>query len=438
MRCALLMVCAWLAQLLLCGVGRAADEAVIIHNAEQFNRHLDALALEMQNRCTFVFKRPELLQARSIAEASLWYDYGNRYKAAIYPHHVATFEFEFKDNARILAAHLNPELRPLLHARERLALREAQERVQRLVRTGMTDEQKFRALHDDLVIRGCYTQEPKSDVADLLLEGCGTCEAYSRTLWLLCRMCELPCHIIYGEAGEPHAWNLVCLEGVWYHTDATWNDPVNPEDEEEHTLSHRYFLLNDAEMAEDHAWKQGPYPKACAKDADFFRNNGRVFEEDEALWRALEDAIDSGLGSMELYLPHYRSREDFAQRLNQAMRHRPTLRAIMAWQAQPLHQAAVLLFTFANGGEPMQANMENLNFTEGIVVETRRMLDRLDTEALHRLKHQAQGGWELLWDCLLRLWQELCKLAELIFIPHPLQYPWLEDVLEGIPASCAF
>ena len=434
----LLMLFALLAQPVLCGVSRAAEESVIIHNAEQFNKQLDALALAMQNKCTFVFKRPELLQARSIAEVTLWYDYGNKYKAAIYPHNVATFEFEFKDNARILAAHINPELRPLLHTRERMALREAQERVQRLVHTGMTDEQTFRALHDDLVIRGRYTREAKSDVADLLLDGCGTCEAYSRTLWLLCRMCELPCHIIYGEAGEPHAWNLVCLDGTWYHTDATWDDPVNPEDEEEHTLSHRYFLLNDEEMAEDHAWQQGSYPHARAKDADFFRSNGVLFEADEQLWRALEDAINSGLGSMEVYLPHYRDREDFAQRLNMAMRNRPTLRAIMAWQAQPLQQAAVVHFTFENGGEPEQAGMENLNFSEGIVVETRRILDRLDTEALQRLKTQAHGGWELLWDFLQRLWQEICKLAGYIFIPHPLQYPWLEDVLEGIPASYAF
>ena len=31
---------------------------------------------------------------------------------------------------------------------------------------------------------------------------------------------------VTGWAGEAHAWNIVKVDGQWYHLDTTWNDPV--------------------------------------------------------------------------------------------------------------------------------------------------------------------------------------------------------------------
>lgn len=41
-----------------------------------------------------------------------------------------------------------------------------------------------------------------------------------------------------------HTWNLVQLDGDWYHVDVTWNDP----DRSDLVTSYRYFLLSDTGM----------------------------------------------------------------------------------------------------------------------------------------------------------------------------------------------
>ena len=404
--------------LLICMAGAAAGNntqpaeeapaAVIIHNAEQFNRHLDNIALHLQERTLCVFKHEELIHARNITERSVWYDYGNAYKAAIYPRQIAEFTFQYKDNTRLLAAHVNPKLAARLSAREKKALHEAQMRVKHLIHPGMTEAEKFRALHDDMVNRGRYTREQMGNVCDLLLEGRGTCEAYSRTLWLLCRMSGLRCHIVYGSAGEPHAWNLVCIDNNWYHTDATWNDPVTQGHPHRQTLSHRYFMLNDTQMSHDHSWTRGHLPAATAKNAEFFRKNKLYFTEDAPLWAALCTAINQGHGSIEVYMAHFNSDASLQQRLQEAAYRLPTLQAITAWQSPAPHKQGVVRFIFENAGSPRPADMTNLDFSRGVMIETHRFINSIDTAQLQQQWQQisdtASSWWEQLLAWLQKLW----------------------------------
>ncbi|MEI0738920.1 hypothetical protein VQ056_23700 [Paenibacillus sp. JTLBN-2024] len=48
-----------------------------------------------------------------------------------------------------------------------------------------------------------------------------------------------------------HAWNLVLLDGKWYHLDTTWDDPA-PDRKGE--IGFGYYLRTDAQMKKDHAW----------------------------------------------------------------------------------------------------------------------------------------------------------------------------------------
>ncbi len=388
--------------------------AVIIHNAEQFNRHLDDIAANMQERTLCVFKHESLINAHNIAERSVWYDYGNAYKAAIYPQQIAEFTFQYKDNARLLAAHRNPELRNKLSAREQQALRIAQQRIKRLIHPGMTEAQMFRALHDDLINRGTYTREPKGTVCDLLLDARGTCEAYSRTLWLLCRMSGLRCHIVYGNANEPHAWNLVCIDNQWYHTDATWDDPVTQGAPHRHTLSHRYYMLSDAQMRKDHTWNSEHLPAATVRHADFYRKNNLYFTDDAPLWATLATAIEQGHGSLEVYMQHYGSAASLRSRLMEASYKNPALQAITSWQGPAPHSEGAVRFTFENAGKPQTAKLSNLEFSRGIMVETCRLIDSIDTESLHeqwqQISDTAVSWWQQLLQWLAALWAAFLSL----------------------------
>ena len=391
-------------------------DAVIIHNAEQFNAHLDNCACAMQDSVLCVFKNTALISPDSVSSRSVWYDYSNTYKTTVYPQQIALFEFELKDNARLLAAHRNPQLCQHLSAREKQALYEAQRRIRSLIMPGMSDTDKFRVLHDDLIHRATYTREDKGDAADLLVDGRGTCEAYSRALWLLCRMANLPCHIVYGTAHEPHAWNLVCLENRWYHTDATWDDPVTPGQPNRHVLSHNYFLLSDEQIKEDHSWNALCLPAATEPNEVYFRKQRLLFNNDTALWKALSRAISTGEAGITVYMKNYGSDADFTQRLREATAQHPQLSSIRSWQGPTNATEGVVAFTFENSGLPRQANMNNLELTQGVIVETHRFLQRIDAEELQRkirhLSDEASSWWKMLLRFLVSVWEVLVSWFE--------------------------
>lgn len=59
------------------------------------------------------------------------------------------------------------------------------------------------------------------------------CEGYSKAMKVLCDAANIPCVITTGNAyaapgakAEPHSWNIIQVDGVWYPTDVTWNDPA--------------------------------------------------------------------------------------------------------------------------------------------------------------------------------------------------------------------
>lgn len=387
------------------------QNGVIIHNPEQMNRHLEMLASSLRNKTICIFRNNSLISAQTLAERSIWYDYGNAFRATVYPQGMAEFEFTLKDNARLWAVHQNPQLLPKLTTREKAALQEAQNRIRTLISADMEDEQKFRILHDDLIRRANYTRQEKSNAADLLLDGTGTCEAYSRALWLLCRMAGLPCHIVYGNATEPHAWNLVCLEGRWYHSDATWNDPIIPGHPERHTLSHRYYLLSDAQIAKDHSWTRQQLPAATSRDRNFFRTRKLYFESDTPLWLTLCRAIERGEAGAEVYLTHYRSASDFRQRLQQAAIQYPILTDIVAWHGPESAPAGVVHFTFRNAQDPQPATMSNLNLCGGVLLETKRLLNNIDTKQIEQqiqsISAHAESWWQYVINFFCSLWHAL-------------------------------
>lgn len=396
--------------------------AVIIHNAEQFNNYLDGAALRMQEKIICVFQHEELINAGNVKTCSVWYDYANAYKAAVYPKQIAEFTFQYKDNVRLLAAHCTPQLREKLTQREQQALSIAQQLVNSLIRPGMTEAQKLRALHDGIIHRSRYTKEPMGNVCDLLLNKRGTCEAYSRTLWLLCRMSGLKCHIIYGHADEPHAWNLVCIDNQWYHVDATWDDPVTVNNPQEQTLSYRYYMLNDAQMSTDHSWSTQNMPMAATKNEDFFRKNNLYFTDDGTLWAALSKAINQGHGSIEVYMGHFGSDTSLRRRLTEASYKIPTLQAITAWQGPQGQSEGVVRFIFENAGPPLPADMSHLDFSRGVIVETKLLIDNIDLQKTwEEISDTAATWWDKFVEWIKGIWEWI--LSQFTSEPLTHQYP---------------
>jgi hypothetical protein len=111
----------------------------------------------------------------------------------------------------------------------------AQEIIKKTIRTGMTDLEKEEAIHDAILEQVTYDYQyfnhgipTKTDTQGIfgsLVEGYSVCGGYARTMMVLGRMAGLDILYVTGMTGGiGHAWNLVRIEGEYYHVDATWDD----------------------------------------------------------------------------------------------------------------------------------------------------------------------------------------------------------------------
>lgn len=117
------------------------------------------------------------------------------------------------------------------------------------------------AVHDYLV-RTCAYGDTEAVVDhtaySALLRGQAVCDGYSSAFRILMDRLGIPCITVASE-DMAHSWNMVQLDGQWYHVDVTWDDPT-PDRGPDAEVSHRFLLRGDDYMAanEHYGW-ESPY-----------------------------------------------------------------------------------------------------------------------------------------------------------------------------------
>lgn len=119
---------------------------------------------------------------------------------------------------------------------------------------GMNDRDKAKYFHDYLILHASYStmleEKVNHSAYHCLVNGYSVCDGYASAFKLLCDEAQIPCDVVLGQSnGGNHAWNLIQLDGAWYHVDVTFDDPVGmPED----YVGSQYFCLTTAEILKDH------------------------------------------------------------------------------------------------------------------------------------------------------------------------------------------
>lgn len=81
-----------------------------------------------------------------------------------------------------------------------------------------------------------------------LIELSSVCTGYTKGYKMLLDELGVPCQFIYGRYnGISHIWNLVEIEGKWYHVDATWG-AFKPYDNDYQYTIYNYFLIRDEDF----------------------------------------------------------------------------------------------------------------------------------------------------------------------------------------------
>lgn len=147
-------------------------------------------------------------------------------------------------------------------------------------KAGITDDmdeyEKELRLHDVLVRELTYASSVNAhNLYGAIVEKVAVCQGYSYAFNYLLRLCGIEAHYVKGTShGMSHGWTLVNINGHYYYTDVTWDDPVGSDDNSD-DIYHTYFNVTDSFLHKDHEWVPPIYglPDCDDKDDNFFEHN---------------------------------------------------------------------------------------------------------------------------------------------------------------------
>ena len=155
-------------------------------------------------------------------------------------------------------------------------------RVAKLARPahGMSEAEKELYIHDFHCqnVRYDKLKKPYShEIIGPLGQGVGVCEGIAKSVKILCDALGIWCIIAISDAAPElgikyrHAWNVIRLDGQYYHLDATFDGSLCQPD----VLRRDYVNLNDDRIFRDHQPAMYPIP-ACTKGDRFYYREAKL------------------------------------------------------------------------------------------------------------------------------------------------------------------
>lgn len=140
------------------------------------------------------------------------------------------------------------------------AHRQAMEaRIKKLIRPVQTlsEIEKELFIHDFLVKNVKYDKLKKEyshEIIGALGNGIAVCEGIAKTVKVLCDALDIWCIVALSEANPDkgikyrHAWNVVRINGTYYHFDVTFDNTLSTQD----AIRYDYVNLSDKQIFRDH------------------------------------------------------------------------------------------------------------------------------------------------------------------------------------------
>ena len=163
------------------------------------------------------------------------------------PWYLDGHEYKYYESSGAVSSLILTRKDPALYDYD-LVEQRTQEILAETVREGMSQWQIALSVHDYLVANCVYDEtHTYREFYDVLVRGTAVCSGYAEAYIYLLRRAGIDCRYVSSEEMN-HAWNIVCLDGIWYHVDATWDDPTA---DVQGRVLHKNFLLSDQAVSDE-------------------------------------------------------------------------------------------------------------------------------------------------------------------------------------------
>lgn len=159
---------------------------------------------------------------------------------------VVTIDNPFENNYKDIAKAYKRKTTRNLTYTDKKVLVKVKQVIAKTIRSGMTDLEKARAIHDWLIINNTYESYREGTVSgqinyyDALLRGKANCAGFTGAYQLF-----MECLGIQNEVAlsAVHGWNVIKLDGEWYNVDVTYDNNNDLE-----YIKYYMFLIPDKSL----------------------------------------------------------------------------------------------------------------------------------------------------------------------------------------------
>lgn len=170
--------------------------------------------------------------------------------------------------------------------------RRIEEKVSEIMRgmpSGSDEYEKVKYIYEYLVMHTEYVRgaEDNQNICSVFLSGESVCQGYAKAAQHLFRESGIASVFVSGKVGdgEDHVWNLVRINGAYYHVDTTWGDASYVSgadsgfDGKLPQINYEYLCVPDSQLARTHTLDTiVPVPACNSMEANYYVREGAYFE----------------------------------------------------------------------------------------------------------------------------------------------------------------
>lgn len=177
-------------------------------------------------------------------------------------------------------------------------------RVDKLIRPAiaLSDWEKEKYVHDFICSSIHYDKLKKPyshEIIGPLGQGVGVCEGIAKTVKILLDGLGVPCIIaLCGNNPEKgieyrHTWNIVKLDGKYYHLDATFDNTLG-KGPDAGDIRYDYYNLSDRQIFRDHEPLIAQAPSCDDGDHYYYKEKKLSFTKEEEVYKRSLQAAKKG------------------------------------------------------------------------------------------------------------------------------------------------